>query len=207
MGEAESRILEMLSNGTINADEAKELLAALSTEAESETGPIGLTDSGEVQEAKPHTPPPDLSRFRRWWGIALFVAASSALISGLGLILMYQDSSSIAFFGFLCVWSIFIIALFITIILLLTRRTTWFYINVDEADGSHFTLGMPMPLGWVNWLVKVSKPFVPAEQAGYLETASAFVAAMKNDPEALPIVIDVDEEDGDKVELFIGYPS
>ena len=206
MGEEESRILEMLSNGTITADEAQELLEALASD-EPTTGTADIIEGDVIQEAKPHTPPPDLSRFRRWWGIALFVAAGSAFISGFGLVLMYQDRSSIAFFGFLCVWTIFILALFITVILLITRRTTWFYIDVDDADGTHFTFGMPMPLGWVNWLVGIGRPFVPAEQAGYLDTASAFVAAMKNDPDALPIVIDVDEEDGDKVVIYIGYPE
>ena len=41
-------------------------------------------------------------------------------------------------------------------------------------------------------------------QAAYLETASAMVTALKDDPEAVPIVIDVDEEDGDKVQIYFG---
>lgn len=204
MGEAEDRILEMLAEGTITAEEAEELLAALTTDDQEEPGSSGITEGVEIQDAKPHTPPPDLSRFRRWWRIPLFIAAASAIISGAGLVLMYQASDQIAVLGFMCIWSIFIIALFTTVILLITRRSTWFYINVDEMDGSHFTFGMPMPLGWVNWIIKGARPFVPNKQAAHLETAGAFVTAMKDDPEAMPIVIDVDEEDGDKVQIFIG---
>ena len=204
MGEAEDRILEMLSEGTITAEEAEELLAILTSDDQEEPGSAGAIESVEVQDAKPHTPPPDLSRFRRWWRIPLFIAAASAVISGAGLVLMYQASDRIALLGFMCIWSVFIIALFTTVILLITRRSTWFYINVEEKDGSHFTFGMPMPLGWVNWIVKGARPFVPSKQAAHLETAGAFVSAMKDDPEAMPIVIDVDDEDGDKVEIFIG---
>jgi hypothetical protein len=63
---------------------------------------------------------------------------------------------------------------------------------------------MPMPLGLVNWSKKVARPFVPDKQIAHLETANAFVSVMKDDPEATPIVIDVDDEDGDKVQVFIG---
>jgi len=222
MGEAEDRILEMLSEGTITAEEAEELLAVLDSDDLEEPTSAGVIEGVEVQDAKPHSAPPDLSRFRRWWRIPLFIAAISAVISGAGLVLMYQAGDQIAVFGFMCIWSIFIagdqiavfgfmciwsifiIALFTTVILLITSRSTWFYINVEEKDGSHFTFGMPMPLGWVNWIVKVARPFVPQRQAAHLETAGAFVSAMKDDPEAMPIVIDVDDEDGDKVEIFIG---
>jgi hypothetical protein len=204
MGEAEDRILEMLADGTISADEAQELLSVLAADDQDSLGSSEVIESMEVQDAKPHTPPPELSRFRRLWRIPLFVAAGSAVISGAGLILMYQASEQIALLGFMCIWSIFIIALFTAVILLVTLRSTWLYINIEEQDGSGFALGMPMPLGWINWLVKVARPFVPDKQAAYLETAGTFASVMKDDPEAAPIVIDIDDDDGDKVQVFLG---
>ena len=63
---------------------------------------------------------------------------------------------------------------------------------------------MPMPLGLVDWSVKAARPFVSAKQADHLATASAFVSAMKDDPDASPIIIDVDDDDGDKVQVYIG---
>jgi hypothetical protein len=204
MGEAEDRILEMLADGTISADEAQELLSVLAADDQDSLGSSEVIESMEVQDAKPHTPPPELSRFRRLWRIPLFVAAGAAVISGAGLILMYQASEQIALLGFMCIWSIFIIALFTAVILLVTLRSTWLYINIEEQDGSGFALGMPMPLGWINWLVKVARPFVPDKQAAYLETAGTFASVMKDDPEAAPIVIDIDDDDGDKVQVFLG---
>jgi hypothetical protein len=204
MGEAEERILEMLSAGTITAEEAEELLAALGSGDQGEPILGAVVEPPEIQDAKPHTPPPDLSRFRRWWRIPLFIALGSAIVSGAGLVLMYQSTEQIALLGFMCIWSIFIIALFGSVILLLTRRSTWFYISVDEKDGHSFAFGMPMPLGLVDWSVKVARPFVPDKQAAHLETASAFVSVMKDDPDAAPIIIDVDDEDGDKVQVYIG---
>lgn len=204
MGEAEEKILAMLAEGTITAEEAEELLSVLATEnqAESVTGEVVAT--AEIQDAKPHSPPPDLSRFRRWWRIPLLIAVGSAIISGAGLILMYQSTEQVALLGFMCIWSIFIIALFSSVILLIARRSTWLYINVEEKDGHRFAFGMPMPLGWVNWGVKAARPFVPDKQAVHLETASAFVSVMKDDPEATPILIDVDDDNGDKVQVYIG---
>ena len=204
MGEAEERILEMLAGGTITAEEAEELLAVLASVDQSEPVTGDIVGAVEIQDAKPHSPPPDLSRFRRLWRIPLFIAMGSAIVSGAGLTLMYQSSEQVALLGFMCIWSIFIIALFVAVLLLMGRRSTWFYINVEEKDGHQFTFGMPMPLGLVNWSIKVARPFVPDKQAAHLETANAFVSVMKDDPEAAPIIIDVDDEDGDKVQVYIG---
>lgn len=204
MGEAEERILEMLAEGTITAEEAEELLAAISADDQVEPLSGAVIEAPEIQDAKPHSPPPDLSRFRRWWQIPLFIALGSAIVTGAGLILMYQSTEQIALLGFMCIWSIFLIAFFASLLLLLARRSTWFYIKVEEKDGSRFAFGMPMPLGLVNWSIKVASPFVPDKQAAHLETASAFVSVMKDDPEVVPIVIDVDDEDGDKVQIYIG---
>ncbi|HET6443103.1 MAG TPA: hypothetical protein VFI27_00865 [candidate division Zixibacteria bacterium] len=204
MGEAEDRILKMLSEGTITAEEAEELLTAMAAGDQVETLSGEVIEAPEIQDAKPHSPPPDLSRFRRWWRIPLFIAIGSAFVTGAGLVLMYQSTEPVALLGFMCIWSIFLIALFTSVILLLGRRSTWFYIKVDEKDGSRFAFGMPMPLGLVNWSIKIARPFVPDKQAAHLETAAAFVSVMKDDPEAYPIFIDVDDEDGDKVQVFIG---
>ncbi|MGB3717367.1 MAG: hypothetical protein WA996_23335 [Candidatus Promineifilaceae bacterium] len=195
MGEAEERILEMLAGGTITAEEAEELLAVLAADDQSEPVTDEIVEAAEIQDAKPHSPPPDLSRFRRWWRIPLFIAVGTAIVSGAGLVLMYQSSEQVALLGFMCIWSLFIIALFVAVILLMARRSTWFYISVDEKDGHRFAFGMPMPLGLVNWSIKAARPFVPDKQAVHLETANAFVSVMKDDPEAAPIVIDVDDED------------
>jgi hypothetical protein len=204
MGEAEERILQMLSDGSISVEEAEELLAALGMEDNGEALSGEIVTSQEIQDAKPHTPPPDLSRFKRWWRIPLFVAAGSAILSGAGLILMYQSTEQVALLGYLCIWSIFIIALFVSVIILMARRSTWLYINVEEKGGHRFAFGMPMPLGLVNWSFKAARPFVPDKQAVHLETASAFVSVMKDDPDSNPIVIDVDDEDGDRVQVYIG---
>jgi len=85
MGEAEDRILDMLSEGTITAEEAEELLAVLGSDDLEKPTSAGVIEGVEVQDAKPHSAPPDLSRFRRWWRIPLFIAAISAVISGAGL--------------------------------------------------------------------------------------------------------------------------
>lgn len=204
MGEEEDRILQMLAEGRITAEEAETLLEAISRPPVVETGSGNLTVDDEIQEARPHTPPPDLSRFRRWWRTALFIVAGSAVLSGSGLVLMYQSREPVTLLGFLCIWPIFIISLFITILMLMTRHSTWMYLNVEEKGGSRFTFGMPMPLGWVKWGVRAARPFVPEKQAEHLETASAFASVMKEDPEAMPIVIDVDDDDGDNVHIYIG---
>jgi hypothetical protein len=203
MGEEEKRILNMLADGRITADEAHDLLTALGPvgEAEDASGHALATptsESANIEEIQP-----DLQRFRRLWRIPFFIAAGALLLSGLGLFLMYQSTADVAALGFLCIWSIFIVALLATLMALVARRSTWLYLRVEESDGARFAFGMPMPLNLMGWSLKIARLFVPTNQRARLETAAVFVSAMQDDPDAAPIFIDVDDED-DKVQIYIG---
>jgi hypothetical protein len=205
MGEAERQILQMLEEGIVTAEEASNLLTALKPGDTVDTiaGDAVLRHETIADEGPPR-PPPNMDRYRRLWLIPLIVAGGSLVLASAGLVLMYQSSENVALLGFLCVWSIFIVALLATAVILLAQRSTWLYLNVEEKDGTRIRFAMPMPLGIVNWGVRMARPFVPKEQRANLEMAAAFATAMKDDPNREPISVDVDDEDGDKVQIYIG---
>jgi hypothetical protein len=147
---------------------------------------------------------PNYSRFRRFWRIPFIIAAGSLLLSGLGLAFMYQADERVAALGFLCIWSIFVLAFVATILILLARRAPWLHVRVQERDGQRIAISLPLPLQIAHWVLGVARYFVPKEQAMHLETAAAFVSAMQENPDQEPIIIDVDDDDGDKVEIYIG---
>jgi hypothetical protein len=206
MSEAEDQILKMLEDGRITAEEADQLLSALGPEQS-----VGIV-AGDAVISSPVPPEledsqgdrPDFDRFRGLWLIPFIIAAGSLLLSGLGLAFMYQADESIAALGFLCIWSIFLLAFVATILLLLARRAPWMHLRVQEKDGRRIAISLPLPLGLAHWILGVARNFVPKEQAMHLDTADAFVTAIREDPDREPIIIDVDDDDGDKVELYIG---
>lgn len=206
MSEAEDQILKMLEEGRITAEEADKLLSALGPEQS--VGIVGgdavLSSPMPPEPEDSHIDRPDFDRFRGLWFIPFIIAAGSLLLSGLGLAFMYQADESIATLGFLCIWSIFLLAFLATFLLLLARRAPWMHLRVQEKDGRRIAISLPLPLGLAHWILGIARNFVPKEQAMHLDTADAFVTAIREDPDREPIIIDVDDDDGDKVELYIG---
>jgi hypothetical protein len=205
MGEPEQQILQMLEDGIISVAEAEKLLSALgpSDTIKSVAGDVVLAP--DVPSEEPFTPPPSVERFRRLWRVPFFIAGGSLILSGAGLILMYLSTGQVAIFGFLCVWSIFVLALLVVAIILLAKQVPWLHIRVREKHGRRIAISLPLPLNLTRWGVGLAKRIVPGTQAANLDMAEHFVKAMKDDPDRKPFVIDVDDDDGDKVQIFFGW--
>lgn len=206
MSEAHDQILKMVEEGTITAEEADRLLAALGPEQSMEAGASDLVVTGSPSSGPAASAgrPPDYSRFRRYWRIPFIIAAGSLFLSGLGLAFMYQAEEGVATLGFMCIWSIFLLAFLATILILLARRAPWLHVRIQEKDGRRFAISMPLPMRLASWVLNFVRYFVPQEQAMHVDAAAAFVNAMQENPGQEPIVIDVDDDDGDKVEIYIG---
>lgn len=204
MSETRRQVLQLLQDGKITADQALELLAAMeSPEQPGETAEEVLT--GDIIQPEP---PPDMSRFRRFWQIPFVVSLGVLLIVGLVLRSMYQSSNGSLSLGFVCVWSIFILAFGLTVLAFMSRRSAWLHVRVQEKTGHRIAISLPLPLGLAEWGVKLAQNFVhePDEQ-NKLSMAGEFIAeARKNmsQPGADPFMVHVDDDDGDKVQVFIG---
>ncbi len=204
MGEEETKILQMLEDGTITAEEAETLLAALGQEEMGDGFVDQVVITPDLPDSTPNEAPPDMSRFRRFWQIPFFIAAGSLLLSAFGLVLMYQSAGEVALIGFMCVWTIFVLALLATLIILLARKAPWLHIRIQEKDGRRIAISLPLPIGLANGVFHIAKRFAPDGQAANLEMAAVLMEQMKNDPDREPIMINVDDEDGDRVQLYLG---
>lgn len=208
MGQAEQQILQMLSDGVISAEEAGKLLEALKPEAPDPTifdveSSFAEALEGEIITPLSTEPPPELSRYRRFWLIPFLIAIGSILLSGMGLFLLYQSENP-AFLGFFFLWPIFLAALLSAGVLILAQRSTWLYVNVEEQSGARIRFAFPLPLSLVNWAVRIARSFLPADQFMHLETAASLANVMQNSPDREPIYINVDDNSGDRVQIYIG---
>lgn len=204
MGEAEERILQMLENGSITAEEAEKLLAALNAESNVVESEAQQVITPDLAEETTYNPQPALSRFRHYWRIPFIVALGSLILSFVGLTLMYQSSSQVALLGFICVWSIFIVALITTTFFLFVRNAPWLHLRVKEKEGRRIAISLPLPMRLGQWGINIAKRFVPTGQRANLEMASNFMRELSENPNQEPFVVDIDDEDGDQVQIFIG---
>jgi hypothetical protein len=80
-------------------------------------------------------------------------------------------------------------------------------VRVKERGGKRIAISLPLPLGLASWGLELARSFTPAEQRQNLDMAADFLAGAKtqlNDLASDPVMINVEDKDGDHVQIFIG---
>jgi hypothetical protein len=205
MDESRDRVLNMLQEGKISAEEAAELLEAL--DAADGPTPEPVAPESVVQPVNYSVRadlPPDLARFRRYWQIPFFGALALLILTGLWLRSLYRSSDGSVTLGFGCVLSLFILMTGLTLLALLSRRAPWVHIRVQEADGSRVAISLPLPIQLARWGLQMARGYVGPAVQDHLDTAAAFLDAAAQDPGGEPLTISVNDDDGDRVRIYIG---
>jgi hypothetical protein len=217
--EERRKILQMVQDGKISAEQAASLMRALDEDADPseveviETG-TSYGDETSFGEARADIPEFEevKARARRFAMIPLWIGVAITVLSAWGIYSVQQSSGLNFWFFFL------MIPLFIGVILIALgasgQTSRWLYINVDRRnahDGPrNITLGFPLPLGLTAW---------------FLHTFGRNIHGMRNTGEAVPwtnvdeiiqvldatgksgapLIINAnDNEDGEHVQVYIG---
>ncbi|HEY3473875.1 MAG TPA: hypothetical protein VGK56_04650, partial [Anaerolineales bacterium] len=151
--EERRKILQMVQEGKISAEQAASLMRALeqdSAEAEIE---VVETEAGAASEKASDAPEFERvkARARRFAMIPLWIGVFITVFSAWGMYSIQQNAGMNFWFFFL------MLPLFLGVLLIAlgagSRSTRWIYIDVDRrnaraGDGpSHITLALPLPLG------------------------------------------------------------
>jgi hypothetical protein len=197
MSDEQDKVLSMLQNGTIDAEQANELLTAMETEDE-EMVITAVTDaSGDI---------PDMDRYRSFWVAPFVILSAITTLLAFWLRALSTNRKSRLPFGFLIVFSLFLFSLGLTLLMYMSRKSTWVHIRVQEQGGSKIAISLPLPLSLASWALDYAREFVEGEALDNLDMAATAIAAAQesfNDPNADPIMINVDDEDA-HVQVFIG---
>ncbi|HFE66523.1 MAG TPA: hypothetical protein ENJ93_04590 [Chloroflexi bacterium] len=200
MNEEREHILKMLQDDTISTEQAMELLDALEP---SPGSPPPL--SGDIVE--PYEPPPNMNKYRRFWRSPFFIALGFLVFFGLWLYVIYQNNAGAITLGFVFVWSLFMLAFLAVALAFFSRRAAWLHVRVKEKDGRNINISLPLPLRLAQWSIHIAEHFVDEQTRGHLFMASQFITAAQEtmrEPGAEPLMIDVDDDDGDHVQVYIG---
>jgi hypothetical protein len=206
--EERRKILQMVEEGKISAEEAARLMRALDEdgdqpEAEPEVispaaGPgYERTDAPEFEQIK--------SRARRFSLIPLWSGIGITLLSA-WIIYAIQQSAGTNFW-FYCM----ILPLMLGVLLIALgsggRSSRWIYINVDRRDAEpgdgprNITLGFPLPLGLAGWFFSMFGSSLQGLDPQKGRAIADMIEATKNSTEPLMIHVDDDEE---HVQVYIG---
>jgi hypothetical protein len=203
--EEQRRILQMVEDGKISADEAMILIRALeqnSPEAEMEVYEAAPgagsepTDAPEFEEVK--------ARARRFAMIPLWIGVGfTVLFAGL----MYWAMQSSGFgFWFYCLTFPFLFGVLLIALSAGGMSTRWLFVDVRQKPGERperITLGFPAPLGLVGWFMRNFGHHIHGmdrEKAGQIAEMIKMTASSKS-----PLIVNAqDDEDGERVMVYIG---
>ena len=209
--EERRKILQMVADGKISAEEAANLMRAMDDDseetdsAEPEVIQFGPASSGERSEA------PELDEVRRramrfssaflWIGILVTVFTAWWMYS-------VMQGGGINFW-FICLTMPLTLGIMLIALGASSRTSRWLYVNVDRSrskdqDGPRrISLAFPLPLGFAAWFIRTFGSRIDKFKDTNLDDVVSAIAMAKNITDPLIVHVD-DADDGERVQVFIG---
>jgi hypothetical protein len=206
--EERKKILQMVEEGKISAEEAASLMRAL--DADAAEAPIEViqpepapgfesseTSAPEFEEVK--------ARARRFAMIPLWIGVLIAVLSAWGIYGIQQNAGMN--FWFYCL----LFPLFLGVLLIVIgaggQSSRWLYVNVDRRyaeDGPrNITLGFPLPLGLTSWFLRTFGHNIQGMRNTNVDDIIQILDATGKTGE--PFIVNVhDDEGGEHVQVYIG---
>jgi len=184
-------------------DEIPDPLGSESLE-EPESQEFAFVDENKVEVLSGTTGlPPDARKWKGWWMIPLWIGVAITVSGGF---LMYQAqlTSGIGFW-FVCAGVPFTLGVLLMALAWQTRTAPWLHLRVQQPPGEHpqrIAFSFPLPVRPAIWFFRAFGSRAPHMNNVDLEDILQAVGE-KTSPEN-PIYIQVDEDNGEKVEIYIG---
>lgn len=203
--EERRKILQMVQDGKISAEQAASLMRAMEDDVEAdvefvETGAGSSHESdgaSEFEEVK--------SRARRFAMIPLWIGVFIAVLSAWGIYSVQQSAGvNIWFFCLLVplLFGVLLIALGAG-----GEGSKWLYVNVDRRNAhdwpQNITLGFPLPLGLTAWFLRNFGQYIHGMQKTNVDEIIQILDATGKS--GAPLIINAnDNGDGEHVQVYIG---
>ncbi|HEY9528201.1 MAG TPA: hypothetical protein VIR02_13995 [Anaerolineales bacterium] len=206
--EERRKILQMVQDGKISAEQAASLMRALDADADPSEADVEVIEPGAGFGGDPSDAPEFeaiKARARRfamiplWIGVALTVLSAWAIYS-------VQQSSGMNFWFFFLMIPLLIGVLFIALGAS-GQSSRWLYVNVDRRnahDGPrNITLGFPLPLGLTAWFLRTFGHNMRGMKNTNVDEIIQLLDATGKS--GAPLIINAnDNEDGEHVQVYIG---
>ena len=206
--EERKKILQMVQDGKISAEQAASLMHALEDDADpaeaevevletgASSGPAG-TDAPEFEEVR--------ARVRRFAMIPLWIGVIISVLSAWA-IYGVQQSAGINFW-FFCLLVPLLLGVLLIALSAGGQGSKWLYVNVDRRNATdwprNITLGFPLPLGLTAWFLRTFGHTIPGMKNTNVDEIIQILDATGKS--GAPLIINAnDNEDGEHVQVYIG---
>lgn len=193
----------------ISAAENSETTAWKASAASGAYDNVGSTDEwaqAADAEVLPDSKPPDFERWRGYWTIPLWIGVGVTVVGG--LLMGWAVQASGVGFWFVCATIPFIIGVLVMFFGWQSRNARWLHLRVQQAPGERpqrIALSFPLPVGLSAWFIRTFRNRIPGMENVPQDVDQLLYAVRDGTNPENPIYIKVDDdEDGEKVEIFIG---
>jgi hypothetical protein len=208
--EERKKILQMVQDGKISAEQAASLMRALEAddtvnpaEAEMEVIEAGASsdseriDAPEFEQVK--------ARARRFAMIPLWAGVFLTVFSAWGMYSI-QQNSGVNFWFFVLLFPLLLGVLLIGLGAG-AQNSKWLYVNVDRRNAEdwpqNITLGFPLPLGLTAWFLRTFGHNIQGMKHTNVDEIIQILDATGKS--GAPLIINAnDNEDGEHVQVYIG---
>ena len=212
--EERKKILQMVQDGKISAEQAASLMRALEedeepTEADVEVLGMGAPYGDDTSSGGEASDAPEFeevkARARRFAMIPLWIGVVFTVLSAWGIYSIQQRAGLNFWFFFLMIpllFGVLLIALGAG-----SQTSRWLYVNVDRTnrhDGPrNITLGFPLPLGLAAWFLRNFGHHIRGMNHTNVDEIIQILDATGKS--GAPLIINAnDNEDGEHVQVYIG---
>ena len=213
--EERKKILQMVEEGKISAEQAAKLMSALDADTNQAEASMDVFQSepssgfeGLDTSSSPSAPEFESvkARARQFAMIPLWIGIVIAVLSSWG-IYSVQQSAGVNFW-FFCL----IIPLLLGVLLIALgaggQSSKWLYVNVDRTqahDGPrNITLGFPLPLGLTSWFLRTFGHTIQGLENTNVDEIIQVLDATGKSSEPLIVNVRNDDGDGEHVQVYIG---
>ncbi|GAB4499659.1 MAG: hypothetical protein OHK003_16390 [Anaerolineales bacterium] len=208
--EERRKILQMVAEGKISAEEAATLMRAMEDDgegkasAEPEVIEVGPVFSGERSEA----PEIDEVRLRahRFSSAFLWIGILFTVFTAWGMFAIQRNAG--LNFWFYCLSMPLAFGIMLIALGAGSRTSRWLYVNVDrtrskDKDGPRkISLAFPLPLGFAAWFIRMFGNRIEGLKNTNVDDVITAISMAKNIKD--PLIVHVNDADGEQVQVFIG---
>ena len=197
-------ILRKVEHGEISLDQASDLLSQLEQREDLIIQPEVIYHQAEIDQK----PPVSLKERPSWgfvfWAIPIFLGFLLTVFSSTWLYQNYQTSG--LGFKFWLTWIPFLIGVFLIYFGWLLQKARWIHVNIKQPKGERpqrILIAFPIPFQFIGFIFRIFKGKISPKMGNFdiVEFMETFDQQLKKDE---PLYVHVDDEDGTKVEIYIG---
>lgn len=193
------QVLEQIESGELSPDEGINMLSEDNSSPQSAVNIVFDDEDSSDQQKPPSIPDTEISRWKQWWTYPMYIGIAVVVLAALWMNSAYQNSSY--GFWFFCSWVPLALGILLISLSWLSQKGPWIHVRV-RGKKDNVAISMPAPLGLAGWALRTFGHHIPnLDKTSVDEIITALDQSIKSNA---PLYINVDEEDGDHVEVFIG---